>query len=582
MEFKCEDRGRGLLRRRSTLTVSCLAGAIGAVVASPGSGQQVLWEQVGFEPNEMRISLFEALGDLDGDGFKEFMYLAVQGSNVVIRSGQDGHVIKGHQLHIVNGTTTGFGASLEDIGLFDGDAVPDYAISAMSYAGTALTQGMVFLYSGATHEPILRIFEGVPGEGLGRQVVSLGDVNGDGVGDLGVSTLYGFKYRLYLGPDATLYREHSDFPMTGKNMASYGDWDGDGCDDYLVGEKNYGGVAFAAGRVMLLSGRTGEMLLSMEADQEGRQAGYSVCRGGDWDGDGVEDVVAGAPGTSLLQNTSYNSGVYVFSGADGLILHFFDGEEYCDQNSAFGWSVSSGRDVNGDGVPDLIVGAPLEPWTSGNPFGVRGSAFVFSGATRELLWEYKGSQGGERTGMQVALIADHDLDGLDDWMVLSPDYDATPATSGMEEGRFTIFAGAIGDLLDPCTGGPNSVTSGARLGNSGSIGLSANDFELLLDEMPQNTPAVIVHGRRIVPPRPFGAGELCLAHPLAVLGAVTTSNTGGPADPGSATLPVDLTLPPFSDGNDFLVPGETWAFQALYRDQGVRNSSNALEATFVP
>ena len=572
----------GRSSRVRKLSMLWLAGSIGVASNSICLGQEVLWDQVGFQPREMELYQFAQVGDLDGDGYKEVMYKAIHKSLVVVRSGRDGHLIKEHQLHIVNGFSTGFGSSIVDIGHFDGDDVPDYAVSAPLYSGTALNEGVVFLYSGATHEPILRMFEGVAGEGFGWQVVFLGDVSGDGIGDLGVAALHGFKYRLYLGPDATLYREHSDFQISGKSMASYGDWDGDGCNDYLVGEKNYGGVAFAAGRVMLFSGRTGEMLLSMEADQEGRQAGYSVCRGGDWNGDGAEDVVAGAPGTSLLQNTSYNSGVYVFSGADGLILHFFDGEEYCDQNSAFGWSVSSGRDVNGDGVPDLIVGAPLEPWTSGNPFGVRGSAFVFSGATRELLWEYKGSQGGERTGMQVALIADHDLDGLDDWMVLSPDYDATPATSGMEEGRFTIFAGAIGDLLDPCTGGPNSVTSGARLGNSGSIGLSANDFELLLDEMPQNTPAVIVHGRRIVPPRPFGAGELCLAHPLAVLGAVTTSNTGGPADPGSATLPVDLTLPPFSDGNDFLVPGETWAFQALYRDQGVRNSSNALEATFVP
>ena len=334
--------------------------------------------------------------------------------------------------------------------------------------------------------------------------------------------------------------------------------------------------------MLLYSGKTGELLLTMEADQPRRMAGVSVSRAGDWNGDGIEDVVAGAPGLVILQTTNHFSGAYVFSGADGSILHFFDGESYCDKNSAFGFCVSSGMDVNGDGTPDLLVGAPMEPYNSGPTTSQTGAAFLFSGATGQLLWAHRGPQAGMNAGFQASLIGDHDSDGFADWMLSAPDYDADPSSCCALNGRLTLFAGAPGDVQALCSGGPNSLTSGAKLWNSGSIGLRANALELVVSEMPGSTAVIFVQGRRTAQPQPFGVGELCIAGPLSILGVGTTGYSWPPGTPMQASIGVDLSTAPFSDGGEFLQPGDTWAFQALYRDQDVRNTSNALGVVFLP
>jgi hypothetical protein len=55
-----------------------------------------------------------------------------------------------------------------------------------------------------------------------------------------------------------------------------------------------------------------------------------------------------------------------------------------------------------------------------------------------------------------------------------------------------------------------------------------------------------------------------------------------PGNGNFVRLPVDLESSPFTDGGNVLLVGDRWAFQTLYRDQGVRNTSNALDVTFVP
>jgi hypothetical protein len=314
----------------------------------------------------------------------------------------------------------------------------------------------------------------------------------------------------------------------------------------------------------------------MEGDQEYRYAGLTLCRAGDWNGDGIEDVVAGAPGQGSLQSTTHQSGAYVFSGSDGSTLRFFDGVAYTQQSSAFGWSIASGKDVNGDGVPDLIVGAPNEPFPA-----ARGSALLFSGATGGLLWEYRGEHAYDKSAYQVALIDDHNGDGLDDWMVLSYQYEPPGSTTPQEDGRLSVFAGAFGDIDSACSGGPNSVGAGAILWNSGPISVRENALELVVSEMPQATPTILIHGRGLTPAQPFGAGELCLPQPLALL-AVVTTGSGAPGTSHFAKVALDLDAPPFTRGGNVVHPGDTWAFQALYRQQGQRNTSNALDVVFVP
>ena len=83
----------------------------------------------------------------------------------------------------------------------------------------------------------------------------------------------------------------------------------------------------------------------------GSGLGYSVARAGDVDGNGVEDQIIGAP---LDDANGEDSGsVYVLSGSDGSLLYTWHGDGPHDE---FGWSVSGAGDVNADGLADVIVG----------------------------------------------------------------------------------------------------------------------------------------------------------------------------------------------------------------------------------
>jgi glycosylphosphatidylinositol phospholipase D len=104
----------------------------------------------------------------------------------------------------------------------------------------------------------------------------------------------------------------------------------------------------------------------------------------------------------------------VFSGANGQLLFRFDGLEAYD---GLGTSVAGGLDVDGDGVPDIVVGAPDA--SPGGRVGA-GSAFVFSGASGRLLFRWDGEVRGDSLGRWVALVADLNGDRRAEVMLGAP------------------------------------------------------------------------------------------------------------------------------------------------------------------
>ena len=113
--------------------------------------------------------------------------------------------------------------------------------------------------------------------------------------------------------------------------------------------------------------------------------------GADLDGDGVPDIVAGAPWASPEGRTEAGS-VYVFSGADGRLLYRIDG---ISPGDGFGFSLAH----TGGARPDLLIGAP-----SASP-GLReeaGSVFVCSGRTGSVLTRVDGPEAGGGMGTSVA------------------------------------------------------------------------------------------------------------------------------------------------------------------------------------
>src|SRR5690349_5719714 len=137
-------------------------------------------------------------------------------------------------------------------------------------------------------------------------------------------------------------------PTTGKGaffgwaVSELRDVDGDGATDVVIGEVD--GGSHARGRVWVYSGRPGRLLF-----RHGDAFGAAVSSAGDVNGDGVSDLLVGAPGTGRDAGRAY-----VISGRTHRVIRVLSAGRSGDE---FGDGVAHTADLSGDGVPDLIVGA---------------------------------------------------------------------------------------------------------------------------------------------------------------------------------------------------------------------------------
>src|SRR5262249_47932433 len=143
----------------------------------------------------------------------------------------------------------------------------------------------------------------------------------------------------------------------GTSVSGLGDLDGDGVPDLLVGAPiaSPGGVV-AAGRAEAFSGASGGTLLSFQGAVLQQRMGSAVSGAGDVNADGVPDLILGAPSANFLLAGIYGPGqAGAFSGTNGGILLTFTTTVPL---SLFGAAVAAAGDMNGDGHADLLVGAP--------------------------------------------------------------------------------------------------------------------------------------------------------------------------------------------------------------------------------
>jgi hypothetical protein len=199
--------------------------------------------------------------------------------------------------------------------------------------------------------------------------------------------------------------------------ASYGaavaggyDFNGDGHDDVVIGAPNAdAGGKTDNGIMRIVSGANGAALVTKVGDNDGDHFGYALAICGDVNGDGVHDVLVGAP--DALVSGARRGLARVVSGANGATLRTLNGD---DDGDKFGWSVDGGFDSNNDGVPDLIVGAPIGNF---NGLWATGYARTFSGASGAALFTYDGTYPGGAAGWSVAALGDVDGDGRRDFAV---------------------------------------------------------------------------------------------------------------------------------------------------------------------
>ena len=209
---------------------------------------------------------------------------------------------------------------------------------------------------------------------FGRSVATAGDVNGDGYADVIVgapnadyiATNEGAVFAFY--GSATGISDSGAFFVGGGQAGSYfgdslstaGDVNGDGYSDVIIGSENYDGGEPGEGRAVVLYGSSLGLspvsFLSIEGDQAFAQFGNSVSTAGDVNGDGYSDVIIGAEGYDNGQTDEGAAFVYFGSAAGLSTVADWVGEGN-QASPAYGGSVSTAGDVNGDGYSDVIVGA---------------------------------------------------------------------------------------------------------------------------------------------------------------------------------------------------------------------------------
>jgi hypothetical protein len=245
------------------------------------------------------------------------------------------------------------------------------------------------------------------------------------------------------------------------NIASAGDVNGDGIDDMLVGavKADPNGV-FDAGETYVIFGKDtavdGDFAASIDLGSlDGSDgfvlngidssdlSGVIVASAGDVNGDGIDDILIGAPGAD--PNGSRSGETYVVFGKDTAVdgdfaasinLEDLDGSNGFVLNGNYtniygGLHAASAGDVNGDGIDDIMISA-----FRANPDGVEGAgqSYVVFGKDTALTGDFAasidldtldGSNGfmldgidtSDGSGINVASAGDINGDGIDDVMI---------------------------------------------------------------------------------------------------------------------------------------------------------------------
>jgi len=470
---------------RLWLASACLAwGGISAAQGTPGTvrGAMKLSETSGgflpqLDVNDQLGRAVTPLGDLDGDGVPEIATAGHadddggldRGCAYVMFLRRDGRVKATQKISMLAGGFVGplrdgdqMGRALAGIGDLDGDGVPDLAAGANFDDDGGRDRGAVwilFLNPNGTVKAEAKIsstrggLTGLDvGDEFGRALAGLGDFDGDGVPDLAVAAPYdddggsnrGAVYLLFLRPDGTVKAQRKISQTQGGFRGQL---------------------------------RTNDVM------------GFALCSLGDFDGNGVMDLVAGA---NLDDDGAINAGAIwlLLLNADGSVLRqqkisalaggFTGVLESPDQ---FGDSVAAIGDLNGDGRTEIAVGA-VKDGDGGKERGAVWILFPNADGTVAFHQKISSTSGGlpyrldniDWLGSALCPLGDLNQDGVPDVAIGARNDDDGGANQGAV---YVTFLNGVPhqEALQATTGAPSAA--GVRL--CGRIPSPGRALELVLE-----------------------------------------------------------------------------------------------------
>jgi len=392
-------------------------------------------------------SFIQGVNDINGDLLPDLVVgtgTFSSGNGLITIYGYTGEDLAGssNKIFEVQGpddpdTIDSFGTVIAGIRSVDGDASDDIIVSQTHWQrdgdSFGYSNGKIYVYSGSSENLIWEKAQPSYDSGnmnenyirwayFGSSVDSIPDINDDGVEDVVVAgaVMYFYlsteahvpqgKIWIFSGVDGELLGEmdmlgqpHTGF---GYSVTGVSDLNNDGRGDIIVSQPRFS-PADNRGKVMALSGANGILLWEKEGNPGEKLGGpkeelntipdpdvyyYNKVNKttnviGDVDGDMINDILVGAPNANNLTGK-----VYILSGATGAEIGVsqLNGENNYDE---FGHFVSAVRDMDGDCIDDVLVGAPFYNCTIETEFMDAlncGKAYVYSSVSGNLLFRDTG------------------------------------------------------------------------------------------------------------------------------------------------------------------------------------------------
>lgn len=403
-----------------------------------------------------------AAGDINGDGVDDLIIGARYASPIGSLSGRS---------YVIFGSASGLPGSIELSALngtngfsLNGEDSFDLAGESVSGAGDFNHDGRNDLIIGA---PELVISRG--GFDAGRSYLVFGSSSAF-ASPFNLSNLNGLNGNRINGESA------ADFSGTSVSFA--GDINDDGIDDVIIGAPAFNANGFDSGRSYVVFGSAsgindpfalntlnGSNGFTLDGESGNDRSGFSVSRAGDINGDGIDDLVIGAPDAESNGTSRTGKGYVVFGSSSAFpnplqlrnlnSLNGFaiNGES---ENDLSGFSVSTAGDFNADGIDDLIIGA-----VNANPNGNSnaGKSYVIFGSDSGLASPLNldtinglngivlnGESSGDYSGRSVSHAGDINGDGIDDLIIGAPGFDYG---TKYDTGRSYIVFGSESGLSSP-------------------------------------------------------------------------------------------------------------------------------------